>query len=47
MIKNFDNVCHIFTSFTNENEKRYSLKIQTSYSKMCVAWVGGYKTCVQ
>lgn len=53
IIKIFDNVCHIFTSFTNENEKRYSLNIQTSYSnitiylKMCVAWVGGYKTCVQ
>lgn len=36
MIKIFDNVCHIFTSFTNENEKHYSLKIQTSYSNITI-----------
>lgn len=36
IIKIFDNVCHIFTSFTNENEKRYSLKIQTSYSNITI-----------
>lgn len=36
MIKNFDNVFYIFTSFTNENEKHYSLKIQTSYSNITI-----------